>query len=271
MELQQGSGSLPIGIFDSGVGGLTVMKEIERELPAEDIIYLGDTARVPYGIRSPETVTKYSLQNAQFLASKGIKLLIVACNTSSAISLDLLSENLPIPVVGVVRPGAKAAVSRTKAKKVAVIGTETTIKSRSYKKAIGELDDSIDVTGVACPLFVPLIEEGWLDGEIATLVAERYLSSLGDSGADTLVLGCTHYPMIKDVITGIINIPLVDSAIETALETRRILQEGGLLNLQEGGGRKDFFVTDAPEKFSETGKRFLGHKIMNITKIELGA
>jgi glutamate racemase len=246
------------------------MKEIERELPAEDIIYLGDTARVPYGIRSPETVTRYSLQNAQFLASKGIKLLVVACNTSSAISLDLLSEKLPVPVIGVVRPGAKAAVSRTEAKKVAVIGTETTIRSNSYKKAIMELDGSIDVTGVACPLFVPLIEEGWHDGEVVTLVAEEYLSSLRESGADALVLGCTHYPMIKDVITGIIDIPLVDSAVETARETRKLLEEKGLLNEQKGDRKRDFYVTDAPEKFSETGKRFLGHKILNITKIELG-
>jgi glutamate racemase len=268
--LQQGSGSLPVGIFDSGVGGLTVMKEIERELPAEDIIYLGDTARVPYGVRSPETVTKYSLENALFLVSKGIKLLIVACNTSSAISLDTLSDKLPVPVIGVVDPGAKAAVSMTRAKKVAVIGTEATIRSSSYKKAIMKLDASIDVAGVSCPLFVPLIEEGWVDGEVVTLVAEHYLSSLRGSGADTLVLGCTHYPMIKDVITGIINIPLVDSAVETARETRRVLEERGLLNLQEGSPSRDFFVTDAPGKFSETGRRFLGHDIMKITKIELG-
>ncbi|MDO8281103.1 MAG: glutamate racemase [Thermodesulfovibrionia bacterium] len=261
---------MPIGIFDSGVGGLTVMKEVMKELPHEDIIYLGDTARVPYGGRSPETIIKYSIENAEFLVSKGIKLLIVACNTSSAVSLDILSERMPVPVIGVVNPGARAAASKTKHKRIAVIGTETTIRSGSYIKAIKAIDSSIEVTGIACPLFVPLIEEGWINGEVVTLVVQKYLSSLTRSGADALVLGCTHYPMIKDIIAGVVDIPLIDSAIETAREARLILQEKGMLRNNNSIPFRDFFVTDAPEKFTETGRRFLGHDIFNISKIELG-
>ena len=161
----------PIGIFDSGVGGLTVLREIIKELPGENTIYLGDTARVPYGIRSPEIVTKYSIENAEFLAAKGIKLLVVACNTSSSVSLPALSKNLSVPVIGVIEPGAKAAVARSKTKKISVIGTETTIKSDSYKKAIKSIDNSADVIGIACPFFVPLVEEGWLKGDIVVLTA----------------------------------------------------------------------------------------------------
>lgn len=261
---------MPIGIFDSGVGGLTVMKEVLRELPHEDIVYLGDTARVPYGGRSPETIIKYSIENAEFLVSKGIKLLIVACNTSSAVSLDVLSERIPIPVIGVVNPGARAAALRTKHKSIAVIGTETTIRSRSYNKAIRAIDSSIEVTGIPCPLFVPLIEEGWVEGEVVTLVVRKYLSSLTQSGADALVLGCTHYPMIKDIIAGVVDMPLIDSAIETAREARQILEEKGMLCNGSREPLRDFFVTDAPEKFAETGRRFLGHDIFNISKIELG-
>jgi len=261
---------MPIGIFDSGVGGLTVMKEVMRELPDEDIIYLGDTARVPYGGRSPETVTKYSLQNAQFLVSKGIKLLIVACNTSSAVSLDLLSERLPVPVIGVVNPGARAAASMTRIKKTAVIGTETTIRSGSYEKAIRAIDSGIEVTGIACPLFVPLIEEGWVNGEVVTLVVREYLSLLNNSGIDTLVLGCTHYPMIKDIIAGVVGVQLIDSAVETAGEARRTLEEKGMLCKRENGPSRKFYVTDSPEKFADTGRRFLDHNILNISKIEPG-
>ncbi len=263
------SDSRPIGIFDSGVGGLTVMKEVMNELPDEDILYLGDTARVPYGVRSPETVIKYSVENARILVAKGIKLLIVACNTSSAVSLDILSEAVPVPVIGVVSPGARAAAFMTDHKKIAVIGTEATIKSGSYVKAIKEIDSSIDVMGISCPLFVPLIEEGWTDGEVVSLVAGQYLSPLKGSGVDAIVLGCTHYPMIKDVITDIINVHLIDSAVETAREARKILQENGLLNDQGGDPSRYFFVTDAPEKFADTGRRFLDHDISNILKIEL--
>ncbi len=261
---------MPIGIFDYGVGGLTVMKEIMEQLPDEHILYLGDTARVPYGVRSPGTVLNYSLENARFLVSKGIKFLVVACNTSSAVSLGMLKEKFSLPVIGVVGPGARAAVQMTKMKRVAVIGTETTINSGSYEKAIRSLDDSIQVTGVACPLFVPLIEEGWLDGEIVSLTAAKYLSSIRNDSADTLVLGCTHYPMIKHVIAATVRVPLIDSAVETAREVKAILEQGGMLRTGKGSALKKYFVTDAPGKFRDVGRKFLDHTIENITKISLG-
>lgn len=267
--MQKVSDEMPIGIFDSGVGGLTVMKEIIKQLPEEHIMYLGDTARVPYGVRSPETVSKYSVENARFLMSMGIKILVVACNTSSAVSLDLLKKTLPIPVIGVVGPGARAAVRMTKIKRIAVIGTETTIRSGSYDRAIKAIDNSIQVSGIACPLFVPLIEEGWLDGEVVNLTAAKYLSALKADSADTLVLGCTHYPMIKHVIEAAVHIPLIDSAIETAKEVAQVLEENGILRFGKGGVSRKFFVTDAPEKFAVIGERFLDQKILNIEKINL--
>lgn len=246
------------------------MKEIMNELPGESIIYLGDTARVPYGIRSPETVLRYSYENADFLISKGIKLLVIACNTSSSISLQPLKERLSIPVVGVIEPGAKAAVASTRTKRIAVIGTETTIKSGSYESAIMAIDRSIKVKGIACPLFVPLVEEGWIDGEVVRLVAVRYLSNLKYENFDTLVLGCTHYPMIKNIIAEVVKANLIDSAVETAKEVRHILKDNNMFNKEGKQPEREFFVTDAPEKFKETGKRFLGHEVVNVSKITLG-
>ena len=263
------SNNLPIGIFDSGIGGLTVMKEIIKQLPSEHILYFGDTARVPYGGRSPETVMRYSLENAEFLMSKGIKILIVACNTSSAISLDALRNKFPIPVIGVVEPGARAAVEKTQLKNVAVIGTETTINSKSYDSAIKAIDSTIEVTGYACPLFVPLIEEGWLDGEIVKLTAEKYLNSIKSDGVDALVLGCTHYPMIKHVISEIVSIPLIDSAVETAKEVKRVLENNSILSDSDRNAVREFYVTDSPDKFAAVGEKFFGHKIENIFRVGL--
>ena len=267
--MQEFSDERPIGIFDSGVGGLTVMKEVMKHLPWENIIYLGDTARVPYGVRSAETVSRYSFENAEFLTSKGIKALVVACNTSSAISLDMLNKEFPVPVIGVVEPGARAAVKMAGSDKVAVIGTETTINSGSYTRAIKAIDKSVEVTGVACPLFVPLIEEGWLDGEIVNLTARTYLSSIIDNGAGVLVLGCTHYPMIKNVIGKIVGIPLIDSAVETAMEVSSVLADKGLLRHEGSKPAMEFFVTDAPEKFVSTGDKFLKHPIERISKVRV--
>lgn len=261
---------MPIGIFDSGVGGLTVMKEIMNELPDESILYLGDTARVPYGTRSPETVIRYSYESAQFLMSKGIKLLVVACNTSSSVSLELLRERFHMPVVGVIEPGARAAAASTRAKRIAIIGTETTINSGSYEQAIRAIDKSIKVTGIACPLFVPLVEEGWFDGEVATLVAEKYLHKLKYDGFDTLVLGCTHYPMIKNVIANVVRATLIDSAVETAKEVRHILERDKMLRKKRRKPYREFFVTDAPEKFKSTGKKFLRQAVLNVSKVRLG-
>ncbi len=261
---------LPIGIFDSGIGGLTVLKEIIDVLPCEDTIYLGDTARVPYGIRSAETVTRYSFENTRFLFSKGIKILVVACNTVSSVSLDSIRASLAIPVVGVIEPGAKAAVGATSNGRIGVIGTDATIRSGAYRKAINDIDASVEVYGLACPLFVPLVEEGWTEGTITELTAERYLKEMRDRGIDTLVLGCTHYPLLKDVLSKIMGdkVDLIDSAIETAREIRRILTAQSIC---KAGGPpvRRFYVTDSPEKFIRVGERFLGRKIDYIRKIEL--
>lgn len=262
----------PIGVFDSGLGGLTVLKEILSELPLESTVYLGDTARVPYGIRSPETVTRYSFENTRFLSSRGIKMLVVACNTVSAVSLDAIKRSLDIPVIGVIEPGAKAAVNATKSKKVGVIGTSATIRSRSYTRAIQAADPSVEVFALPCPLFVPLVEEGWTDGPIVELTAERYLRAVRDKGVDTLVLGCTHYPLLKSVLSAVMGkgVKLIDSAIETAGEIKKTLGGMSLLNTSAGGVSQEFYVTDSPDKFIEVGERFLGRKIDFIKKIELG-
>ena len=263
---------MPIGIFDSGIGGLTVLKEILGELPCESTLYLGDTARVPYGIRSPETVARYSFETTRFLSSEGIKLLVVACNTVSSISLEAIKSFLTIPVVGVIEPGSKAAVSSTHNKKVGIIGTEATIKSNAYARAINAIDSTIEVFGLPCPLFVPLVEEGWTEGSIAEMTAERYLRNIKDKGIDTLVLGCTHYPLLKDVLSKIMgeNVTLIDSAIETAREIKSVLSKLSLLRTGPASALRRFYVTDSPEKFKNVGERFLGTKIDYIKKIELG-
>jgi glutamate racemase len=267
--LQPARSEQPIGIFDSGVGGLTVVKEIMNVLPHESIIYIGDTARVPYGIRSAETVLRYSRENAEFLTSRNIKLLVIACNTSSSVSLQDLRQRLNIPVIGVIEPGARAAVASTKRGRIAVIGTETTIRSNAYERAIKAINGSVEVKGVACPLFVPLVEEGWVDGEVVRLIAEKYLSPLKYDNFDTLVLGCTHYPIIKDVIAETVEANLIDSAVETAREVKRILEDDNMLNMTKNQPLREFFVTDAPEKFRKMGRRFLGHELMNVSKITL--
>lgn len=254
----------PIGVFDSGIGGLTVVREIFRELPSEGVVYLGDTARVPYGIRSPETVKRYSLQCARFLLSRGIKLLVIACNTVSAVGLEGIRAAAPVPVIGVMEPGARAAARTTKNGRVGVIGTYATIKADSYRKAITGLGGAIEVFSLACPLFVPMVEEGWLTGEVPLLTARRYLGGLRESGIDTLVLGCTHYPLLKPVISQVMNgVALIDSATETAREVRAALEKGGLLG---GGGspRREFYVTDDPGKFRSVGERFLGQGLDDI-------
>lgn len=263
----------PIGVFDSGIGGLTVLKEIINELPDEGTIYLGDTARVPYGIRSSETVIRYSFENAGFLFSKGIKLLVIACNTASSISLDAIRNSIPIPVIGVIEPGAKAAVRATRNKKIGVIGTEATIRSNSYTKAIKAIDESIEIIGLSCPLFVPLVEEGWTEGDIVTLVAKRYFEEIKYKGIDALVLGCTHYPLLKKVIARVIgeDVTLIDSAVETSHEIKTILESIGLNREQKGLPLREFYVTDSPERFLRVGEKFLGQKIEHIKKIEVGS
>jgi|WetSurMetagenome_2_1015567.scaffolds.fasta_scaffold00115_37 glutamate racemase len=255
----------PIGIFDSGIGGLTVFKVVSEVLPLENLIYLGDTARVPYGPRSAETIARYSFECTDFLIRKGIKILVVACNTVSATSLEGIRERVSIPVIGVILPGARAAVAATMNRRVGVVGTEATISSGAYTKAIKALDAGIEVFGLACPLFVPLAEEGWTDGEIARLVAERYLAPLRGNDIDTIVLGCTHYPLLKDVIGKVMSgSVIIDSAAETEKALKAALDDGRLLRTRGGAGTHRFFVTDSAEKFKTVGGRFLGEEIRDI-------
>ncbi len=259
-----------IGVFDSGIGGLTVLKEIIKEMPFESTIYLGDTARVPYGIRSPETVMRYSFENTRFLSSKDIKLLVIACNTASSISLVSIKTSIPIPVIGVIEPGARAAVRATRNKKIGIIGTEATIQSGSYKKSIEAIDGGVDVFSFPCPLFVPLVEEGWSEGTIATLVAEKYLTVVKDKGIDTLVLGCTHYPLLKGVISNVMGegINLIDSAVEVAKEIKTTLEMNNMQRENKSRPLREFYVTDSPERFVKVSERFLEQKIEHIELIE---
>ncbi|HYA31471.1 MAG TPA: glutamate racemase [Thermodesulfovibrionales bacterium] len=269
----------PIGVFDSGIGGLTVLKEIFRELSGESTVYLGDTARVPYGIRSDETVARYSFENTGFLVARKIKLLVVACNTVSAVSLDAIKEKVSIPVIGVIEPGSKAAVKATRNGRVGVIGTEATIHSGAYARIIKSIDNAIEVLSLPCPLFVPLAEEGLTDDEIAVMVAEKYLKDLREREIDTLVLGCTHYPLLKGVISKVMGegIALIDSAVETVREIKRTLRAYGIEGRPAVGDAvtapgllRMFYVTDSAERFIRVGERFLGQKIEHIEKINLG-
>lgn len=260
----------PVGIFDSGLGGLTVLKEVCKMLPKENIVYFGDTARVPYGIRSPVTVTRYSFECIKFLLRQNIKLLVIACNTVSSISLPEIRSTLKIPVIGVIEPGAKAAVKATQNRKIGVIGTEATIKSRAYSTAIQSLSNEIEVYEHACPLFVPLVEEGWTDGIIALLIAEKYLTSIKEKGVDTLVLGCTHYPLLKNVIQKVMgSVTLIDSAIETSKVVLEMLAEKRLMRESALPAEKKYYVTDSPDKFRTLGEKFLHSPIDDIEKVAL--
>lgn len=260
-----------IGIFDSGVGGLTVLKEIVKVLPQEDTIYFGDTARFPYGTKSPETVIRYSLEIASFLVKRDIKLLVVACNTASAVSLEALQAHLSIPIVGVIEPGARRAVSSTRSGKVGVIGTDGTIRSSAYAKAIKRLNPEVEVITRACPLFVPLAEEGWTDNEVARLTARTYLGGLREEGVDTLVLGCTHYPILKGIIAEVMGegVRLVDSAEETARTVAEILRGKGALRPSTERGNHHYFVTDVPAGFVRVGNRLLGGKLGDVYQVSL--
>ena len=255
----------PIGVFDSGLGGLTVAQAIMRQLPSESLIYFGDTARVPYGPKSPETVRRYSHEIAGFLLEQGVKAIVVACNTATAHALPMLEAELPVPVIGVVSPGARAAVKATKSGHIGVIGTEGTIKSGAYVKAIHvEAPDAV-VTVKACPLFVPLVEEGWNESEATRIIAEEYLAPFAHDVVDTLVLGCTHYPLLKRVIGETIGrtVRLIDSAEETALDTRRMLAEHGLAN--EGGQPTyRFIASDDAAQFLKLGQRFFGDALDRV-------
>lgn len=257
-----------IGIFDSGVGGLTVVHRMTEVLPHEHLIYLGDTARYPYGTKSAEVVTQYTLENARFLLDKGVKLLVVACNTMSAVALETLRAHTDVPIIGVIEPGARAALAATRNRKVGVIGTEGTIGSGSYTRALRALDPGLEIYTRACPLFVALAEEGWVDNEIARQAAAMYLASLRQSRIDTLVLGCTHYPLLAKTIGAYLGpeVQLVDSATETAREVTATLAAHDLA--ARGPGSTSFFVTDVPDRFVKIGSRFLGSAVDSAVRIE---
>ena len=261
----------PIGIFDSGVGGLTVAKKIFQILPKEDVIYFGDTGRYPYGPRSKESVKKFSLQNMNFLLSQKVKCVVVACNTASALALDDLEKDHKIPMVGVVKPGALAAAKATRNGKIGVIGTLGTIFSGAYEKAIHEIDPQKKVYSVSCPLFVALAEEGYINKKATHLIAQEYLDPLIKKKVDTLVLGCTHYPLLKNVISKIMGekVKLIDSAEATAMEVKKVLTEKGLLNRKNVTHLRKFFVSDIPDRFVEVGRRFLKGKITEVERIDI--
>jgi glutamate racemase len=253
----------PIGVFDSGLGGLTVASEMMRQLPRESLIYVGDTARVPYGPKAASTVRRYSREIAIFLAAEGVKALVIACNTATAHALAALRADFEIPVIGVIEPGARAAVAATRTGNIGVIGTAGTVRSGAYERAIRELAPDARITTQACPLFVPLVEEGWVDKPATRLVAEEYLAPLGAAAVDTVVLGCTHYPLLKPVITEVLGggVRLIDSAAETATETRRILAARGLEAQPAGEPVRRFVASDDSSQFLRLGQRFLGRAL----------
>lgn len=264
--------SAPIGVFDSGIGGLTVVRELMRQLPNESIIYFGDTARVPYGPKSPDTVVRYSREIVDFLRKEGVKAVVVACNTATAHALGALREENPLPIVGVIGAGARGAARATRSGSVGVIGTQGTINSKAYERAIAAASPNTRITAIACPLFVPLVEEGWLDTEVTRLVAKEYLEPLAAEHVDTLVLGCTHYPLLKSVIGKVVGreIRLIDSAEETAAETASTLKRAGLAHAATGDARYRFIASDAPEQFLRVGGRFLGSSIDRVETVTLG-
>ena len=257
-----------VGVFDSGVGGLTVVKELIKSLPYEDIIYFGDTARVPYGIKSKETVIRFSIENILFLLKEEVKLICVACNTVSSLALPVIRSYFNVPIVGVLTPGVREAVYATQNKRVGVIGTKSTIKSHAYEDQIKQLDPKISVTAIACPLFVPFAEEGYLDGGVVLDVARDYLKPLKDAKVDTVILGCTHYPLLKPAIKKVLGsrIKLIDSAKQVAIEVKKILSYQKTLNKPRRGKQK-FYVSDNPEGFSVLARTFLGKNIMDVRQV----
>lgn len=258
--------SCPIGIFDSGVGGLTVARAVMELLPDENIIYFGDTARVPYGVKSPETVARYAAQITRFLLARHVKLLIVACNTMAAVALPAITSLSPVPVLEVIDAGARSALAATRSKRIGIIATPSTIASQAYERALKQLGGpDVHTVAKACPLFVPLVEEGWLDHPATRLVAAEYLEPLAAENLDTLILGCTHYPLLAPLLASVVGpgIRLQDSASAVARRAAAILDEKGLRNPGDAP-RHDFHVTDMPHRFLDIGQRFLGQAMVNV-------
>ena len=254
-----------IGVFDSGIGGLTVLKELLARLPGESFLYFGDTARVPYGTKSPETILRFSRENVTFLLDSKVKLIVVACNTASAEAVPRLQREFRIPIVGVIEPGVRAAVDASKNSRIGVIGTAGTIRSEAYQHGIKRLAKKAEVVARACPLFVPLVEEGWVDTQVTEMVAEAYLGDFRDRDIDVLVLGCTHYPLLHGVIAKVMGdgVTLVDSAVETTSEVERVLEAE---NLRKKNGKTEFtvYLSDIAPDFKRVGERILGRKIPRI-------
>ena len=260
----------PIGVFDSGIGGLTVVRALSLRLPHENIVYFGDTARVPYGPKSSQVVREYAAQDTEFLIGRDVKMVVVACNTVSSVALDVVQKHAHIPVVGVIVPGARAAAGATRKKRIGVIGTAVTIASNAYANAIRQFDREATVVGQPCPLFVPLAEEGWLHHAATELVANEYLFPLKLQKIDTLVLGCTHYPLLRDIIGGVFgeDVLLIDSGEAAAEEVDTLLGVHGLRNTSTHKAHLQFFLSDFPQKFTEIGERFLGQKLGKVRRAE---
>lgn len=262
---------MPIGVFDSGVGGLTVAREIMRQLPNESIVYFGDTARVPYGSKSETTIIRYSRQIIRFLLTKEVKAIVIACNTASALALDAVRKEFKIPIIGVVAPGARAAREETINKKIGVIGTEATVKSEIYKKLIQAEDPQISVSGRACPLFVPLVEEGFAKHHITKEVIDIYLSNMKNTDIDTMILGCTHYPLLRSSIMEYFGdaVHIVNPAYETAIDLKKQLEEKGLVNQSGKPATYEFYVSDAAEKFTKFANSILPYDVASTKQINI--
>lgn len=263
--------SAPIGVFDSGVGGLTVAREIIRQIPNETLIYFGDTARVPYGNKSKETIISYSRQIVRFLLAQNVKAIVIACNTASAFALETISSEISIPIIGVVEPGAKVAAETTKNGNIGIIGTEGTISSRIYNKYLNKANPNIHVYVKACPLFVPLVEEGWINDPITIEVVNKYIDELRGNDIDTLVLGCTHYPLLRNVIQSVVGdkVTLVNPAYETAITLKEVLQENDLASTSPAGIHK-YYVSDGAEKFKEFANTILPCEVVQIKDVSVG-
>ncbi len=263
----------PIGVFDSGVGGLTVVREIIRQMPEERLVYFGDTARVPYGTKSKDTIVRYTRQNIRFLMTQDVKAIVIACNTATAFALETVEKELDIPVIGVIHAGAKTAVEATRNGKIGIIGTEGTIRSGVYTKMMEEMKEDIEVIGKSCPLFVPLVEEGLLHDSVTDEIASRYLSELKGKFIDTLVLGCTHYPLLRSTVGRVMGpeVTLVNPAYETALELKQVLKESGLLNdtIDPCQDKYRFYVSDLAEKFTNFASSILPDQIKQTKKINI--
>jgi glutamate racemase len=263
------SNSRPIGVFDSGIGGLTVVRALTHHLPHENIVYFGDTARVPYGPKSSQVVREYAAQDTDVLLEHDVKMIVIACNTVSAVALDVVQKRAKVPVVGVIQPGAEAAARATTRKRVGIIGTIGTVNSNAYVNALRQIEPGIQAFSQACPLFVPLAEEGWTDHKATELIAKEYLFPLTLEKIDTLILGCTHYPLLATIIGKVLHqsVTLIDSGEATAVTVKRLLDEKNMRNASKLKPNLQFNVSDVPHRFTEVGERFLGQKLGRVHRV----